>query len=158
MANARDPVAKIPNNSSFPFGEDKCIVVDGYTWDGTAVDGNLVKLDTTVNNKIVQCGANEDALGVAVYDPTLGFAKGVAPTAGLPARVCIHGPVSARYTGSTGNIMGGFTLLAAAAGVCSPAADNNNSIGTLLDHEALDPATASEHIIMFRGNMRNDAT
>lgn len=155
MANTRAPVAAIDPNSSFPFGEDKCVVLDGFIVDGTVMDGIHVKLDTTTLNQLVQCGDNEQGLGILVFDPAWGVAKGTAPTAGYSARVCVHGPVTARLTIAADNVMGGASLCADAAGVLGVPGDGDSNVATLLDRRALNAATASEHIIMYRGRYLN---
>ena len=156
MANARIGVT-LPTNSSFTRGEDKCIILEGFVTDGTAIAGEAVKLDTTDPEKLVRAGDNEDAIGVLAFDPAWGVAISAAPTAGLSARVIAWGPCQAKFTSTGDNEMGGKALsLAPGAGIFGIHADGKYNYGTLLDKRGLNSSSGTLHEIFFKGLTRND--
>ena len=151
MVNARIG-EDIPLDSSTPYGEDKCIIEEGFVADGTASDGLAVKLDTTDPEKVVLAGDNEAAHGILLYNPKAGVAKGTAPTAGTKVRVLVHGPVCWRLTISADNVMGGQDLsLAPGSGLGGPTADGKNHYARLLDKRAKNASTNDEHIVFWDG-------
>jgi hypothetical protein len=153
----------IPSNSSFPYGETKCIIRDGFVTDGTVMDGYAVKIAAiTTPRTLAQTAADTDVVaGILDYDPTwvdssnAPCAKGTAPKTGQNARICVLGPVCARVTmGSGANKMCGESLGVTAAGKLITAADGKNPCAYLLDDRVTDNAT-SEHIVYFHGNHVN---
>jgi len=145
----------IDPNSSFPYGEEKCIVRDIGIADGTIVDGDAVMFTSITDFTVIQTsGAGSDTvtpIGIAVKDPDI--PKGTAIPAGRRLRVCVRGPVYARITHGAGvNLRGGEAVNCAAAGVITgPATAAGYKCGTLLDKRAADSVTAAEHIIHFDG-------
>ena len=153
----------IPSNSSFPLGEEHCIIEEGYLTDGTVMDGYAVKIAAiTTYSTLAQTGADTDIVaGILVYDPSwvdangAPCAKGTAPKTGQNARICVHGPVCARVTmGAGANKMSGESLGVTAAGKLISAGDGKNPCAYLLDKRVTDNATA-EHIVFFHGNHVN---
>jgi hypothetical protein len=156
MANTRigDP---IPKESSLPYGEDKCIILEGYVADGTAVDAEAVIPDTTDPEKLIRAGDNVEALGVLLFNPKAGVVKGTAMTAGTKVRVLISGPVCWRLTISADNVLAGNSLsLAPGSGLGGPGADGKWNYATLIDKRAKNASTNDEHIVNWHGCQRND--
>ncbi len=152
---AREPIAAIDPNSSTPFGEDKCLILDIGVSDGTIVDGDAVMFTSVTDFTVIQTsGAGSDAvspIGIVLKDPSI--TKGTAIPAGRRLRVCVRGPVVARVTHGAGvNLRGGEALNCAAAGVLTgPATAAGYKCATLLDKRAADSVTAAEHIVYFDG-------
>jgi len=152
---ARQGIADLDPNSSFPFGENKCIVKEVGVSDGTIKAGNVVMYTSITDFTVIQTsGAGSDnvtPIGIAVKDPDIPF--GTAIPANRKLRVCIRGPVLATVThGATVNLRGGEALNCAAAGVLTgPATAAGYKCATLLDKRAADSVTAELHIVYFDG-------
>jgi antitoxin (DNA-binding transcriptional repressor) of toxin-antitoxin stability system len=146
-------------NSSFPYGEDACIIEEGFVADGTAHDGEAVLIDQTDPEKVTLCGDNGLFYGILVYDAKNGVAKATAPAAGTKVRVCVHGPCVARIVCAADNQLGGSNYYCGANGVLTVAADGKNTVAFLLDKRAKNGTTNdtdNEHIVYVTGAIRND--
>lgn len=152
---AREPIAAIDPNSSCPFGEDKCLILDIGVSDGTIMDGNAVMFTSITDFTVIQTsGAGSDSvtpIGIVLKDPSI--TKGTAIPAGRRLRVCVRGPVVARVTHGAGvNLRGGEGLNCVAAGVLTgPSTAAGAHFATLLDKRAADSCTAAEHIVYVEG-------
>lgn len=152
---AREAIAALDPNSSFPFGEDKCIVKEMGVADGTIKAGNAVMHTSITDFTLIPTNAagsdTVSPIGIAVKDPDIPF--GTAIPANRKLRVCIRGPVLATVTHGAGvNLRGGEALNCAAAGVLTgPASAAGYKCATLLDKRAADSVTAELHVVFFDG-------
>ena len=160
----------IPSNSSFPYGEEKCTILDGLKWDGVACDGSAVYADadgfihdSIADNVVSGSVVVGNCLGIAVYDKELKDAngvkvvKGTAPASGSSARTCIDGIVVARCSFSANdNIAGGGMLSVGDTGLLIKGADETTStVANLVDLRAKDNDANEEHVVYFRGRQAN---
>lgn len=152
----------IPNNTSFPYGEDKCMILEGFVTDGTAKAGQGVQLDTTDPEKLVQTGDGDSAfLGILVFNPrwvdsndaTITFTG--TPKAGQEARVCIRGPCVASINCTTDDFMGGMGLQCAGSGLLDEVAAAAHKVATLIDKRAKNSAGGALHIVYVDGVLYN---